>query len=349
MRLCCRECIEEGIGMDVQQLKIGVRLLDDLGQPADLLAQCVLADELGFDSVWFPNSPFRTNAWVLNSAAAISTNQIELRPGAGMYAHDPSEVATYVATLDWLSNGRTSLAVGIHNHDVATWIGQNTDDVVERTRDTMDIVRRLLHGERGPFESHIFRFSEKAYLRSPVLRPDLPIILSTVGDELLELSGEIADGSAPMVTPPESASLIIGPIHRGLQRSSRPERPFDACAFVWLVIAEERTEAARLLADVVAYYGTYLDPRALALLGLTVEDMMPAYNRVVAGDRAGARELVTDDMLKLGIYGTPDDCIRGLETVFDAGFNHISIGGPLGRNPVEAMHLLAEHVLPAFR
>ncbi len=335
--------------MEAGARKLGVRLLDDLGKPQDLVALAVLADELGFDTVWFPNSPFRTNPWVLNSAAAVSTKQIHLRPGAGMYTHDPSEIATYVATLDWLTHGRVSLAVGIHNHDVATWVGKNTDDVVERIRDTTDIVRRLLRGERGPFGSEIFPLSEKAYLRGPVLRPDIPIVHSTVGDELLEQSGEIADGSVPMVTPPASARIIAEPILRGIERSENPSRPFDMCAMVWLVVAEERADAARLLADVIAYFGTYLDPRALALLGLTIDDMVPAYERVVAGDRSGARELVTDDMLKLGIYGTPEDCIRGLQTVFEGGFNHISIGGPIGRDPAEGMRLLSKHVLPAFR
>jgi 5,10-methylenetetrahydromethanopterin reductase len=121
------------------------------------------------------------------------------------------------------------------------------------------------------------------------------------------------------------------------------------CAFVWMAISEDADEARALLADVVAYFGTYLDPRALAVLGLTVEDFRPAYDRIMARDREGAHAALTTTMLRTGIYGTPEDCVRQLQPVIEAGFNHISIGGPLGHNPAEAMRLIAEQVIPAFR
>jgi len=38
-----------------------------------------------------------------------------------------------------------------------------------------------------------------------------------------------------------------------------------------------------------------------------------------------------------------------LEVVVEAGFNHISIGGPLGHDPAEAMRLIAQRVIPHFR
>ena len=94
---------------------------------------------------------------------------------------------------------------------------------------------------------------------------------------------------------------------------------------------------------------TDLDPRALATIGLTVKDFVPAYERAMKQDYAGARAALTPQMLKTGICGTPEDCIRQLQTVIDAGFDHISIGGPLGRKPAEAMRLIAERVVPAFR
>jgi 5,10-methylenetetrahydromethanopterin reductase len=116
-----------------------------------------------------------------------------------------------------------------------------------------------------------------------------------------------------------------------------------------MAISEDRQAARNMLADVVAYFGTYLDPRALAVIGLTVEDFRPAYTRIMARDREGARAALTADMLRTGIYGTPEDCARQLEVVVNAGFDHISIGGPLGQNPAEAMRLIAGRVMPHFR
>lgn len=330
-------------------VKFGIRLLDDLGGARKLVELAQLAETLGFDTLWFPHDKFRLNSWVLNAAVAQTTSRIELFARTNIYTTDPSEIASFIATLDDIAKGRASLTLGLHNFDTVTWVGMQAADVLQRVREGTDIIRRLLRGEHGPFHGKIYNWTEKAYLRVKPYRADVPILVCPVGENFLELSGEIGDGTLPMVTPPESAELIMEPVRRGLRRSHNPNRPFDACAFVWMAISEDREEARNLLADVVAYFGTYLDPRALALLGLTVEDLRPAYDRIMARDREGARAAITPQMLKLGIYGTPDDCAKQLQPVVDAGFNHLSIGGPLGRDPGEAMRLIATRVAPYFR
>jgi 5,10-methylenetetrahydromethanopterin reductase len=330
-------------------VKFGIRLLDDLGGARKLVELAQLAETLGFDTLWFPHDKFRLNSWVLNAAVAQTTSRIELFARTNIYTTDPSEIASFIATLDDIAKGRASLTLGLHNFDTVTWVGMQAADVLQRVREGTDIIRRLLRGEHGPFHGKIYNWTEKAYLRVKPYRADVPILVCPVGENFLELSGEIGDGTLPMVTPPESAELIMEPVRRGLRRSHNPNRPFDACAFVWMAISEDREEARNMLADVVAYFGTYLDPRALALLGLTVEDLRPAYDRIMAGDREGARAAITPQMLKLGIYGTPDDCAKQLQPVVDAGFNHLSIGGPLGRDPGEAMRLIATRVAPYFR
>jgi 5,10-methylenetetrahydromethanopterin reductase len=206
----------------------------------------------------------------------------------------------------------------------------------------------MLRGERG-FSGDINRWDENAYLRFAPLRREIPIAITAIGEPLLELSGEIGDGSHPMVTPPQSAPLIMEPIRRGLGRSERPDRPFEASAYVWMAISEDGDEARALLADIVSYYGYHLDPRALATIGLTLEDFKPAYDARMRQGREAARRLVSDAMLRTGIAGTPDECVAQLRVIVDAGFNNVNIGGPIGRDPARAMRLIAERVIPAFR
>ena len=336
--------------MTDQEVKFGVRLLDDLGDATDLVQLGVLAEELGFDTLWYPHDAFRLNSWVLHSAVAARTSRIELCARANPYTVDPSEVAAFVATLDDLSGGRVTLALGCHNLDTMTWVGKEPSQILERVREATSMVRRLLRGETVTETGPEFPgWTPKAYLRMPPKRQDIPVIVSAVGEDFLELSGEIGDGSMPMVTPPESAGDMLESIRVGLSRSERPDRPFDKCAFVWMSIAEEAGDAEALLADVVAYFGTYLEERAVARLGLTVQDFVPAYRLAMQGDRAGARAAVTPAMLRTGICGTPSQCIDRLQGILDAGFNHISIGGPLGPDPATAMRLISREVLPAFR
>ena len=335
--------------MGTENVKFGIRLLDDLGGIRELVALAQLAERLGFDSVWCPNGLFRLHAWVLEAAIAQATSRIGLFAGTNVYTADPSEIATFLATIDDIARGRATVSIGLHNFDSITWVGMQGSDILQRVRETTDIIRRLLRGEVVAYRGTIYRWTEKAYLRVKPYRADVPLMICPVGDAFLELSGEIGDGTLPMVTPPASASLIMAPVQRGLRRSPNPGRRFDACAFVWMAISEDGDEARDLLSDVVAYYGTYLDPRALAVLGLTVDDLRPAYDRIMARDRAGARAALSPEMLRLGICGTPEECAAQLEVVVQAGFTHISIGGPLGRDPAEAMRLIAGRVIPHFR
>jgi 5,10-methylenetetrahydromethanopterin reductase len=330
-------------------LKFGIRLLDDLGGARELIELARLTEDVGFDTLWFPHDKFRLNSWVLNSAVAQITSRIELYARTNIYTTEPSEIADYITTLDHVSQGRANLTIGLHNFDTVTWVGMTAGDVFERCREATQLVRLLLGGGSGPYDGQIYHWSEKAFLRVEPFRQQVPILICPVGEEFLELSGEIGDGTLPMVTPPASAGLLLEAVQRGLRRSPDPERAFDRCAFVWMAISDDRQEAASMLADVVAYFGTYLDPRALATIGLTLDDFKPAYDRVIARDMAGARALVTPQMLKTGIYGTPEECAEQLQGVVEAGFNHISIGGPLGHNPAEAIRLIANRVVPAFR
>ncbi|MBM4434015.1 MAG: LLM class flavin-dependent oxidoreductase [Chloroflexi bacterium] len=336
--------------MSARRVRFGIRLIDDLGGPSELAALGVLAEELGFDVLLFPHSPFRANSWVLNSLVAGRTSRIELSSGGPSRTADPSEVATYIATLDHLSHGRVSVRMGAHNFETLRWIGipRGEEDVVPRVREGVEILRRMLRGERG-HDGSIYRWDENAYLRFAPYRREIPIAISAIGEPLLELSGEIGDGSHPMVTPPESAPLIMAPIRRGLERSSAPGRSFEATAYVWMAVSEDGDEARALLADIVSYYGYHLDPRALATIDLTLEDFRPVYDVRMRHGREAARPLVTPAMLRTGIAGTPEECVRQLRIIVDAGFDNVNIGGPIGRDPARAMRLIADRVIPSFR
>jgi len=53
-------------------------------------------------------------------------------------------------------------------------------------------------------------------------------------------------------------------------------------------------------------------------------------------------------MTDLAIRGTPEDVIQRIETVADMGITQINLGGPLGPDPVEAIRLMGEKVIPYF-
>jgi 5,10-methylenetetrahydromethanopterin reductase len=59
--------------------------------------------------------------------------------------------------------------------------------------------------------------------------------------------------------------------------------------------------------------------------------------------------MVTEQMLSIGVVGQPADLITRLEPLVEAGARHLSFGPPLGPDPLAAIKLLGEQVLPHFR
>jgi 5,10-methylenetetrahydromethanopterin reductase len=54
-------------------------------------------------------------------------------------------------------------------------------------------------------------------------------------------------------------------------------------------------------------------------------------------------------MLAIGIVGTPADLIRRLETLVGMGVQHLSLGPPLGPDPLAAVQAIGREVIPYFR
>ena len=116
----------------------------------------------------------------------------------------------------------------------------------------------------------------------------------------------------------------------------------------WLSLSESKQAAADVMKKMVSYFGPYLEEPALNPIGLSTRDMQPLKTLIDAGDYEGASNAVTDDMLKLGITGTPADVIERIEALAAMGVDEINLGGPLGPDPETAIRLMGERVIPHF-
>ena len=329
-------------------MHFGLRLLQHLGPARELIRLAQVAEQAGFDSVWFPHDPFLKHAPTLAVATAAATKRI----GVGAiqttpYTNDPSEIAAYAATLDELSGGRALLGIGLHTGDMVEWVGYDSSDRVERTRETIALVRRLLRGEIAASDG-VFRWNEQCYLRFEPLRREIPIYVTAFGRDLLELSGAIGDGSFPMLTPPESAPLMIEPIHEGARRAGRDPADVEVAGCVWLSVSEDGAVAADALRPIVAYFAPYFPDEQLAAAGLSRDDLRPVKQLVDEARYDEAAAAVSDDMLRLALAGTPDAIVERIAALADAGVTHVNLGGPLGPDPEAAIRLVGERVIPAL-
>jgi 5,10-methylenetetrahydromethanopterin reductase len=333
----------------VVAVKVSVRLVQYLGSPREVVALAVAAEEAGVDEVWVPHDPFMSNAWTMQTAVAEATERVTVGSlGTSPYTTDPSEIATHLATLDLLSGGRAALGLGLHTTSMVEWLGLHASDVVARTRASVAIVRTLLRGETVLREG-LYEWGEECALRFEPLRPDPPIHVAGFGTELLRLAGEIGDGAMPMATPPESVGPLVAEVRAGATAAGRSPDELEVVACAWLSLSEDGDGTGDPLRPMIATFAPYLEEPALASIGLSREELAPLRSLVDAGRLEDAAAAVTPPMFALGLAGTPDDVSRRIEALADAGVTHVSLGGPLGPDPREAIRLLGERVLPALR
>jgi 5,10-methylenetetrahydromethanopterin reductase len=331
-------------------MKFGIRLIGYLGTIHELVRLAVLAEKAGFDYVWFPHDTFMANTWVITSAVAAHTSRIQIGSvGTNPYTTTPSEVATYIATLDELSHGRAVLGLGLHTEKMVEWTGISASDCMVRTREAVDIIRALLRGEVVAYQGEAFHWTGQCYLRFKPYRAAVPIYVCAFGAEYLAMSGAIGDGSLPMITPPESAAYMVKEITAGARAAGRNPADVDIAGCGWLSLAENRGEATKVLRKMISYFGPYLEAPALATIGLVPEDFRGISELVEAGKYDEAAAQVTDQMTDLAIRGTPQDVIRRIESIAAMGITQVSLGGPLGPDPAAAIRLMGEQVMPYFR
>ena len=108
-------------------------------------------------------------------------------------------------TMDHLSGGRFCLGLGVSGPQVVEgWYGQEYPKPLARTREYVEIVRRVLRREepldfQGEFYQHPYHGEGSVGLGKPLrsithpLRADIPILLGAEGPKNVAMAAEIAE------------------------------------------------------------------------------------------------------------------------------------------------------------
>ena len=313
---------------------------------AEHAALATLAEDLGFDGISVYADLGFQPALAPLLAIAAATRRVRLGPAAlnpGML--HPVEIAGQVAALDSVSNGRAYL--GLVRGAWLDAVGIDLDRPVTRIRETVEIVRRLLRGDRSGFAGEVYNLIPGFGFEYPILRPDVPLLIGSWGPRLLALAGEIADevkvgGSTNSALVP----VILARIAEGERRANRPAGS-TGVAFGAVTVCAEDGELARSLArrEVARYLPVVapLDPT----VAIPPETLTQMATLVLHGDIDSAAALVPDDILdRFAFSGTPAQIAAQATALFAAGATRVEFGTPHGLTAAEGIRLLGERVLP---
>ena len=182
--------------------------------PGNHVELAVEAEKLGFDSVWtaesWGNDCFTPLAWI-----GAHTSSIRLGTSvAQLSARTPTACAMATLALDHLSGGRMILGLGVSGPQVVEgWYGQPYSKPVTRTREYVEIIRKVLAREapvtsEGEFYPLPYTGPGAWGMGKPLkpithpLRADVPIFIGAEGPRNVTQTARIADGWLPLYYSP---------------------------------------------------------------------------------------------------------------------------------------------------
>ncbi len=193
------------------------------------------AERLGVDSVWVAET---WGADAISQIAYLIARTSRIKVGAGVLpvgARSPALLAMSAASLTVLSEGRFILGLGSSGPQVMEgWHGVPFNPPLTRLRETVEIVRTALRGERLTYAGKVYQLPLPGGEGRPIrlgLEPcEVPIYLATLGPRGLELTGEIADGWLGTSFLPAHAETFFAPIRAGAERAGRSFEAIDRAA-----------------------------------------------------------------------------------------------------------------------
>jgi F420-dependent oxidoreductase-like protein len=235
------------------------------GPPAGAEDSIAEAERLGFDSVWTAEA-YGSDCLTPLAWWGARTSRLKLGTSiAQISARTPAAMAMSAMTLDHLSGGRVILGLGASGPQVVEgWYGQPYNRPLERTREYVEIVRKVIARE-APLEyrgkHYQIPYQGGTGLGKPlksILHPlrEIPIYLGAEGPKNVAMAAEIADGWMPIFFSPKSDAFYRAALAEGFARAGARRRldDFEVAAAVSIVIHDDVETAADMMRPNLALY-----------------------------------------------------------------------------------------------
>ncbi len=325
------------------------------GRPERLAAQIVDLEAAGVDMVMVPEIYGFDQVSVLGYIAA-KTESIELMTGIiNVYSRSPALIAQSAATIDALSGGRFTLGIGTSGAQVVEgWHGVPFKKPLGRTRDTVDICRKIWTGEKVTHEGKAVSLplpaDEGSGLGKPlkfmnqIARQDIPIVIASIGPTNVKMTAEIADGWQPIHFVPDRFDRVWGEaLAEGTAIRSADLGPLSIFGDASLAIGEgEEIAVSREMAR--GHVGFYVGGMGAKSKNYYndlfkrygwVEEAEKIQDLFLGGQRAEAYSVVPDEYVDTANLIGPESHVRQRLAVYkDVGVTHLTVN-PIGANPLD--------------
>ncbi|MCI0791611.1 MAG: LLM class flavin-dependent oxidoreductase [Chloroflexi bacterium] len=206
--------------------------LDDHLVLQETMEQCILADEVGFDYLWFVEHHFLTGFSASPCPdlvfAALSQRTKQIRLGLGVVIlpyHHPNRVAERVAMLDHLSEGRVDFGTGRSAPYELTGMGIDPRDSREMWEESLAMVPKIWASDLFSYEGKYWQVPERQVLPKPYQKPHPPIWVAALQPSTYDLA---ADKGIGVLAFGSSAPSSLEPYVRAYKERVKNADPVGA-------------------------------------------------------------------------------------------------------------------------
>jgi len=291
---------------------------DGAFDPAWMRRYLARAEELGFDGAWTQEQvlgtiPHLAPTEIMSFAAACTER---MRLGCAVFItplHSPVHLAKSLSTLDQITRGRLEVGVGIGGRNrMFSAFGVDRETFVTRFNEGLRLMRALWTEPKVDFSGRFWQLDGAAMEPKPFQKPGPPVWFGGSHPAALRRAVRHGDGffGAGSNTTAQFAEQVQI-VRAELDRQQRDPAGFPIAKRVYIAVDDEPDRARQRMSDALG--------RLYGFFGLR-------------------------DMTPVSVWGTPEQCVRGVAEVADAGAGLILLN-PLF-DDAEQMERLAAEVVP---
>lgn len=336
-------------------IRLGLHLHPPPRQSLDAFVDAVKrADRYGFARLGTGDTQWHTmECFTALTLMALNSEKVEIGPRVtNPVTREPSVMASAIASLEIISQGRAVLGIGrgdsaVHN------IGLKPA-TVEATRDYILAVRELLEKGETIFQGRHNRFN---WPRPPARRR-IPICITAEGPRMLRLAGEIGDqvliGTG---LTQEIVEASLNELHEGARQAGRDPAELEIWWAARLSIAEMRDQALRNVMASVASAGNHALRAGLAgkhvpeNLKDNIRRFYQEYDYAQHGVKTGKNARLVEQLGlteyfldRFAVAGSPVDIVERIRSLARMGLSNLWMSSP--GDGVTPLDLMGTEVLP---
>lgn len=328
-------------------IRFGYKASAEQFGPAELTDLAVLAEEVGFDSVfisdhfqpWMHEGGHAPAALPLLGAMGARTSRVLLGTSVltPTFRYHPAVIAQAFATLGVMFPGRIILGVGTGEALNEVTLGLEWPEAPERfqrLKESIGLIEKLWEDERVTFDGTYYSVKDATVYDRPAQK--VPIYIGAAGPAATRLAGRIADGFITTSGKPETlyTETLLPALREGLEKAGRHDDGIDT--LIEVKVSYHPDEQAALEKT-----------RFWAPLALSAEEKMGIHDPIEMQRRAA--ELPIERAASRFIVSTdPEEHVERIARYVDLGFRHLVFHDP-GHDQEEFLRTYGEEILPRLR